>query len=181
MSISGGFSVCRKMKNKERSDYIHGFFKRREYLFLYSVKDANPNGDPLNANHPRFDAETSRIMVSDVRIKRTIRDQWLREGLPVFVDGEAKTLRTRIDELKEKLNASTGKEALGKCIDTKLFGVTFALGNESFLGRDRYSSSGVDLYIEQKPNWCRERQLLLLRTKVNKGLFVMNILCPLYC
>ncbi len=108
------------------------FSKRREYLFLYSVKDANPNGDPLNANHPRFDAETSRIMVSDVRIKRTIRDQWLREGLPVFVDGEAKTLRTRIDELKEKLNASTGKEALGKCIDTKLFGVTFALGNESF-------------------------------------------------
>ena len=28
------------------------FDKRREYLFLYSVKDANPNGDPLNENHP---------------------------------------------------------------------------------------------------------------------------------
>lgn len=108
------------------------FVKRREYLFLYSVKDANPNGDPLNANHPRFDSETGRILVSDVRIKRTIRDQWLREGLPVFVDGQAKTLKTRIEELKKELNAKTGKEALGKCIDTKLFGVTFALDKESF-------------------------------------------------
>lgn len=108
------------------------FAKRREYLFLYSVKDANPNGDPLNANHPRFDAETGRILVSDVRIKRTIRDQWLREGLPVFVDGQAKTLKTRIDELKNELKVKTGKEALAQCIDTKLFGVTFALDKESF-------------------------------------------------
>ena len=108
------------------------FAKRREYLFLYTVKDANPNGDPLNANHPRFDAETGRIMVSDVRIKRTIRDQWLREGLDVFVDGAPKTLNTRINELKSKLKVNTGKEALQKCIDTRLFGVTFALGNEAF-------------------------------------------------
>ena len=108
------------------------FIKRREYLFLYSVKDANPNGDPLNANHPRFDAETGRIMVSDVRIKRTIRDQWLREGLNVFVDGAAKTLKTRIDELKSALKVKTGKEALQQCIDTKLFGVTFAHGSEAF-------------------------------------------------
>ena len=108
------------------------FAKRREYLFLYSVKDANPNGDPLNANHPRFDPETGRIMVSDVRIKRTIRDQWLREGLDVFVDGAPKTLNTRINELKSKIKVNTGKEALQKCIDTKLFGVTFALGNEAF-------------------------------------------------
>ena len=71
-------------------------------------------------------------MVSDVRIKRTIRDQWLREGLDVFVDGAPKTLNTRINELKSKLKVNTGKEALQKCIDTKLFGVTFALGNEAF-------------------------------------------------
>ena len=103
------------------------FAKRREYLFLYSVKDANPNGDPLNANHPRFDPETGRIMVSDVRIKRTIRDQWLREGLDVFVDGAPKTLNTRINELKSKLKVNTGKEAFQKCIDTRLFGVTLPL------------------------------------------------------
>jgi len=71
-------------------------------------------------------------MVSDVRIKRTIRDQWLKDGLPVFVDGEAKTLKTRIDELKEMLNVKTNKEAIQNCIDAKLFGVTFALDRESF-------------------------------------------------
>lgn len=108
------------------------FHRRREILFLYSVKDANPNGDPLNANHPRFDAETGRILVSDVRIKRTIRDQWIREGLSVFIDGEAKTLRKRIGELKEQFNVNTGKEALERSIDTRVFGVTYALDGESF-------------------------------------------------
>lgn len=108
------------------------FTKRREFLFIYSVKDANPNGDPLNANHPRYDAETGQVLVSDVRIKRTIRDQWLREVLAVFVDGEAKTLKSRIDELKKTFGVNTGKEALERCIDTKVFGVTFALDKESF-------------------------------------------------
>ncbi|MHB1127783.1 MAG: type I-B CRISPR-associated protein Cas7/Csh2 [Bacillota bacterium] len=108
------------------------FTRRREIVFVYSVKDANPNGDPLNANHPRFDAETSQVLVSDVRIKRTVRDQWLRDGLNVFVDGETKTLKNRIDELKIRFGVKTGKEALARCLDTKVFGVTFALDKESF-------------------------------------------------
>ena len=80
------------------------FGQRRELLFVYSVKDANPNGDPLNANHPRYDEDTGQILVSDVRVKRTVRDQWLREGKDVFVDGEVKTLKQRVEELKIKLN-----------------------------------------------------------------------------
>ena len=108
------------------------FEQRRELLFVYSVKDANPNGDPLNANHPRFDEDSGQILVSDVRVKRTVRDQWLREGREVFVDGETKTLKSRVAELKEKLGVKTGEEALSRCIDTRLFGVTFALGSESF-------------------------------------------------
>ncbi|MDD5515566.1 MAG: type I-B CRISPR-associated protein Cas7/Csh2 [Synergistales bacterium] len=108
------------------------FNRRREYLFIYSVKDANPNGDPLDANHPRFDEETGQILVSDVRIKRTVRDQWLRKGKDVFVDGECKTLADRVKELKDKFKAGTGQEALAHCLDTRLFGTTFALGKESF-------------------------------------------------
>ncbi|GHS94863.1 type I-B CRISPR-associated protein Cas7/Csh2 [Synergistales bacterium] len=108
------------------------FKNRREILFVYSVKDANPNGDPLNANHPRFDDSSGQILVSDVRVKRTVRDQWLREGRDVFVDGESKTLAARVEELKKALGVQSGKDALAKCIDTKLFGVTFALGKESF-------------------------------------------------
>jgi CRISPR-associated protein Csh2 len=105
---------------------------RRELLFVYAVKDANPNGDPLNSNHPRYDEETGQVLVSDVRIKRTIRDQWLREDKLVFVSGEAVTLKDRFGELKEITKKETGKEVMAECIDTRLFGVTFALGKESF-------------------------------------------------
>lgn len=108
------------------------FSSRKELLFVYSVKDANPNGDPLNANHPRYDDETQQTLVSDVRIKRTVRDEFLRKNHDVFIDGEPKTLNNRIKELKEKLGTESSEETLKKCIDTRLFGVTFALGNDSF-------------------------------------------------
>ena len=108
------------------------FNNRREILFVYSVKDANPNGAPLNSNHPRYDDDSGRILVSDVRVKRTIRDQWINEGKDVFVDGETKTLEARVKELKEKFGVESGEKALAKCVDTRLFGVTFALGKEAF-------------------------------------------------
>ncbi|WP_334139356.1 type I-B CRISPR-associated protein Cas7/Csh2, partial [Thermovirga lienii] len=108
------------------------FDKRREILFVYSVKDANPNGDPLNENHPRYDYETEQVLVSDVRVKRTIRDQFMRDGKDVLIDGEPKTLNVRATELKEKFGVKEAKEALSRCIDARLFGVTFALGKESF-------------------------------------------------
>ena len=44
---------------------------RTELLFLYEIENANPNGDPLNENRPRFDTEDSRAIVSDVRLKRS--------------------------------------------------------------------------------------------------------------
>ncbi len=51
--------------------------RRRELLFLYDVTDSNPNGDPDNENLPRMDLEGYNI-VTDVRLKRTIRDYWLK-------------------------------------------------------------------------------------------------------
>ena len=88
------------------------FTQRREYLFLYTVKDANPNGNPLEENHPRYDEDTRQAMASDVRIKRTIRDQWIRKGYKVFIDGEAKSLNTRFEELKKDLGKNDAKEVL---------------------------------------------------------------------
>lgn len=108
------------------------FKQRREYLFLYSVKDANPNGDPLNENHPRYDGDTAQAMASDVRIKRTIRDEWVRAEEMVLVDGEAKSLKTRFEELKTATGQSKAREVIRECLDARLFGVTFALGSEAF-------------------------------------------------
>ena len=50
---------------------------RYEILFLYECKDCNPNGDPLDENRPGTDPETGVATVTDVRIKRTIRDYLL--------------------------------------------------------------------------------------------------------
>lgn len=108
------------------------FNQRKEYLFLYTVKDANPNGDPLNENHPRYDGDTAQAMASDVRIKRTVRDEWVREGEVVFVDGKPKSLKTRFEELKQETGKNDAREIMQKCLDVRLFGVTFALGKESF-------------------------------------------------
>ena len=47
---------------------------RSEVLFLYDVVNSNPNGDPVDENKPRIDEETGKNIVTDVRLKRTIRD-----------------------------------------------------------------------------------------------------------
>ena len=47
---------------------------RSEILFLYDIAWANPNGDPADENKPRIDEETGKNIVTDVRLKRIIRD-----------------------------------------------------------------------------------------------------------
>lgn len=48
--------------------------KRHDFLYLFDVLDGNPNGDPDNGNMPRTDPETMHGIVTDVAIKRKIRD-----------------------------------------------------------------------------------------------------------
>ena len=47
---------------------------RYEFVFLFDVKDGNPNGDPDAGNLPRVDAETGQGLVTDVCLKRKIRN-----------------------------------------------------------------------------------------------------------
>lgn len=115
---------------------------RSEILFLYEIENANPNGDPLNENRPRFDAENSTVIVSDVRLKRTIRDYWFEykgfnglDGKDIFVretkyiDGE----KEYISDGKRRAVAfseSRGK-VLESCIDIRVFGGVLPLKNDS--------------------------------------------------
>ena len=48
--------------------------RRHDFVFLYDVSDGNPNGDPDAGNLPRVDPETMQGLVTDVAIKRKIRD-----------------------------------------------------------------------------------------------------------
>jgi CRISPR-associated protein Csh2 len=110
---------------------------RREFLFLYDGYWANPNGDPLDENKPRIDEETGLNYVTDVRLKRTIRDQLSDMGFEVFLVEERKDgdkLKTR-EELFQKYQKGY-EEILDKCIDIRLFGGTFSIENntKSFTG-----------------------------------------------
>jgi CRISPR-associated protein Csh2 len=79
--------------------------KRSEIIFLYDATDCNPNGDPLNENRPRIDEEAEINLVTDVRLKRTVRD-YLNEylGEKIFIkeekteSGEQKTRTRRLGE-----------------------------------------------------------------------------------
>ena len=48
--------------------------RRQDFVLLFDVKDGNPNGDPDAANLPRLDPETMQGLVTDVSIKRRVRD-----------------------------------------------------------------------------------------------------------
>lgn len=54
---------------------------RFDIALLFDVRDGNPNGDPDAGNAPRVDPETGHGLVSDVCLKRKIRNYiWLVKG-----------------------------------------------------------------------------------------------------
>jgi CRISPR-associated protein Csd2 len=83
--------------------------KRHDFVFLFDVTNGNPNGDPDAGNLPRVDAETNHGIVTDVCIKRKIRDY--AQGVlkrPIFIQGETalNTLYSRVlDNTKDENGA----------------------------------------------------------------------------
>ena len=76
--------------------------KRYDFVFLFDVKDGNPNGDPDAGNLPRIDAETGMGLVTDVCLKRKIRNfveltQTESPSYKIFVKEKA-ILNQAIDE-----------------------------------------------------------------------------------
>lgn len=115
---------------------------RSEILFLYDIENANPNGDPLNENRPRFDTEDSTVLVTDVRLKRTIRDYWYEykgfdgtNGKDIFVrettynEGDREYIKDgkrRAKDFKEQVD-----NILNICIDIRTFGGVIPLEKAS--------------------------------------------------
>lgn len=104
-----------------------------DFAVVFSVKGANPNGDPLNGNRPRTNYDGMGEL-SDVCIKRKIRNRLMVEGCNIFVQSndnkvdEYKSLRSRADgELKSKYEdpKSYTEEACKKWIDVRAFGQVF--------------------------------------------------------
>ncbi len=121
-----------------------------DFLALISVTEANPNGDPLNGNRPRENFE-GYGEISDVCIKRKIRNRWQDMGQKIFVQSEEraddgfKSLKERADgcvqlyeEIKKGKKADKDKSAQIACrewLDVRGFGQVFAFkGIEVSLG-----------------------------------------------
>jgi len=112
---------------------------KSELLFLYDVKDANPNGDPLDENKPRIDEETGYNIVTDVRLKRTIRDYlFAYKGFngekedDIFVR-EIADEEGKLQDGKARARDFDGQkeDILKSCIDIRLFGGTIPLPKDS--------------------------------------------------
>lgn len=84
---------------------------RYDFVLLFDVKDGNPNGDPDAGNLPRLDPETGQGLVTDVCLKRKVRNyvQLVRAGTPgndIFIKEKA-ILNTLIDQAHEQEEVKT--------------------------------------------------------------------------
>ncbi len=148
---------------------------RYEILFLYECKDNNPNGDPLDENRPRTDPETGQATVTDVRIKRTIRDYLLakepdvesrlKNGQEILIrdtqkaDGFLSEGKDRAEQFLKYIekDAKKGEKRLilqnailEHCIDARLFGCALPVakgeGSIQVTGSVQFSSFNRSLH-----------------------------------
>lgn len=109
--------------------------KKIDFAVILTVKHANPNGDPLNGNRPRVTYEGYGEM-SDVSIKRKIRNRLMEMGKPIFVQSDDnrvddyKSLRDRADGMLKGVDMSDKKKfqeaACKTWLDVRAFGQVFA-------------------------------------------------------
>lgn len=86
---------------------------RYDFMLLFDVKDGNPNGDPDAGNLPRVDTETGEGLVTDVCIKRKVRNyvqltKGAEAGYDIFVKEKA-ILNNEIDGAYQKLEIDLTK------------------------------------------------------------------------
>lgn len=116
-----------------------------DFAIIFSVKNANPNGDPLNGNRPRIDYEGFGE-VSDVCLKRKIRDRLQEGDHAIFVQSDEKkidgmvSLKARAESeeyglgkdafnRKKTSPETAAKLACKKWLDVRTFGQLFAFKN----------------------------------------------------
>jgi CRISPR-associated protein Csd2 len=113
-----------------------------DFAVIVSVNNANPNGDPLNGNRPRVNFDGLGEL-SDVSIKRKIRNRLMQEGQSIFVQSDDnrvddyRSLRSRAEGTIKKADmkdeAKYREAACKEWIDVRSFGQVFAFkgGEES--------------------------------------------------
>lgn len=88
---------------------------RYDFLLIFDVQDGNPNGDPDAGNLPRIDAETGRGLVTDVCLKRKVRNyiqlmKQCKRPYDIYVKEKAVLGAAHVQAFEE-LGISTGEES----------------------------------------------------------------------
>ncbi|NEG95717.1 type I-C CRISPR-associated protein Cas7/Csd2 [Bifidobacterium sp. SMB2] len=109
-----------------------------DFVLVFSVENANPNGDPLSGNRPRMTSD-GRGEVSDVALKRKIRNRLQDDGGRIFVqsadraDDGARSLSDRmqtflktLDKDEQKQKAIVSRRVCEQWLDVRAFGQVFA-------------------------------------------------------
>lgn len=116
---------------------------RFDFVFVFDVKDGNPNGDPDAGNLPRVDAETGMGLVTDVCLKRKVRNyvqvsKNCAEGYDIFIKEKA-VLNTLIDKAHEDEDVKEAKDKTmaardfmcKKYYDIRTFGAVMSTGKNA--------------------------------------------------
>lgn len=116
---------------------------RIDFVYIFDVKDGNPNGDPDAGNLPRVDAETGMGLVTDVCLKRKVRNyvqaaKGQEDGYDIFIKEKA-VLNTLIDKAHDnsEVKAANDKtEAARKFMcknyyDIRTFGAVMSTGKNA--------------------------------------------------
>ncbi|RDV83596.1 type I-B CRISPR-associated protein Cas7/Csh2 [Ammonifex thiophilus] len=135
--------------------------KNGEILYLYDAKMCNPNGDPDDENRPRMDLDRERNLVSDVRLKRYIRDflydYFQKNGgdQTIYVT-KAEGVVNATERLKRLLGLGEKEQPtrehlptlLQKLVDVRLFGATMPVK-----GDRRGEGEAINLTGPVQFNW----------------------------
>ncbi len=122
---------------------------RYDFLLVFDVKDGNPNGDPDAGNLPRIDAETGQGLVTDVCLKRKVRNyiqltKGSEEGYDIFVKEKA-ILNNEIDKAYADLDIDLTKPPADSADGKKRNKEGQGQGGEVQKARDKMCTNYFDI------------------------------------
>ena len=109
--------------------------RRHDFVLLFDVADGNPNGDPDAGNLPRIDPETMQGLVTDVSIKRKVRDwvdaaQGEESRFKIYVQRESYLTETRGRVFGDRTDAQPAEAQRWMCeefYDIRMFGAVMSM------------------------------------------------------
>lgn len=142
-----------------------------DFVALISVNMANANGDPLNGNRPRTDYNNYGE-ISDVCIKRKIRNRMQDQGYPIFVQSEdrcddglgslSERASTTLKGIKNREEYT--KKACETWLDVRAFGQVFAFKSKDSVSAGVRGPVSIHQAVSISPWMCRRFRLQKVST-----------------